>query len=339
MQKQQNQPRTKAPRKKKGKGKKKTQGNRGLGGQQLMQTAKAYGVLDTRLTQALKFGAAAPNNEFPEGGCRLAGDLPNALDDTIGIYGGSGYTAAVAAVPGTAGGQIGWLVSPTATSATAGWGAGGNSLFGASASTVSLIAQFFRRFRFRKLTLIYEGTAATATAGSVQVCYDHDAAAPLNRLSRVSTQTGAATSIGARIPFWTPRAEIPLIDEKQSSLADKTWLSTGAGVALSGTGNGALREVFQGAIAATNDQPIASGGVVGRFRWRFVLGLYGFSNYVSDGALSAVPRKELKEETVISAEPDSPVFITSPPSVRAREGPAALDEKERAAAPRVASRK
>jgi len=254
------------------------------------------GTLDTLLVSMMKFSQAASHEDFPEGGMRMAGELPNTYDDSIGVYGGSSYTASIAASVGTPGGAIGFPISPTAGQVTTAWAP--HNMFGTN-SPLSAIAQYFRRWRFRELALVYEGTCSTATAGSVQVTWDPDLASAANRVARTNTQTSIATSRGARFPAWTARAIVPLIvNGSRSSIGDFLFSTTGADVSVSSATNGTYNTLYQGAVMVTNDQAsAASGATWGRYRWRFVLDLYGLTNYVADGSLS-LEKKEVVTRTL-----------------------------------------
>lgn len=303
----QTKPKAKARRRKKA--------TNGLGDQKVSAPV-AVGVIDTKLSQGMRFGAAAPHDDFPEGGCRLSGDLPNTSDDSLGASSVAGVTAAWSktAGGGTAFGGVAFAVSPTARlNAGSNWP--GYNMFGAS-SPIGVIAQYFTKFRFRKLELVYESTCATAQTGSIQFCYDLDAATVSAQAGNGSPQTFIATSRGARFPAWTPRVVVPLLEAMRSSGGDLLYGCSAVNVSQGTTSNGSINTLFQGAVTAFTD--LAGGNVIfGRYRWRFILDLYGFRNYVGDSGLARAVTIETGKEEKASAEPDSPVLI-HPLSVKSR---------------------
>lgn len=266
------------------------------------------------------------------------GDLPNTSDDSIGVGSGVGSTALFSATAGTPGGALAYAVSPTAALLTSGWAP--RNMF-SSTSPIVNIAQYFARYRFRQIDLVYESTCATAQTGSVQFCYDLDTATVSNRGTVSSQQSFLATNRGARFPAWSPRVVVPLLEARRSSGGDYLYAVTGPGVAYSGTGNGTINTLFQGAVTATTD--LAGGNVLmGRYRWRFILDLYGFRNYPGDGALAGTQPESKTEgqDCKASAEPDSPVFI-HPLSTKSRHfDDSSREKKEEASSqPRAASKK
>lgn len=280
----------------------------------IMAAPAASQVITTKNVQAVTFGAAAPHDDFPEGGMRMSGELPNAADDTIGVYGGSSYSGGFALTAGVPGGGPAHIVCPCAKNSTGVLCSYNMFGSGSGVGPVVQIAQWFRKFRFRRLDLIYEGNCPTTTTGSVQISFDPDINAVINRVTATSPQSATASSKAVRFPAWTPHAEVPLITERKATPSDLLYENLAAGVGLASSLSNADQLLFiQGGVVATVDT-VSSAAIWGRYRWRFVVDLYGFSNYANDGTallakerlsggelddirrlLAAVERKESKE--------------------------------------------
>lgn len=233
-----------------------------------------------------RFGAAALHDDFPEGGLRISGRIVNTFSDTaIAPATGSGVFGA------TTGGLCFGAVSPsswlTSTYAFP------SAIGGTTVGFLYAGSRYFRRFRFRKLRLIYEGACSTTTAGSIQLAYDPDAEAVYGAsFSGGPTQATMATSRSIRFPVWTPQAALDLVDEKKNDGADKLYqIESGALAASTATSADSLT-LFQGAYSGITD--VSGPLLLGHFAWEFVLDLYGFSNVVPPApTMRSWERKEL----------------------------------------------
>jgi len=315
---------------------------------QMISAPSTVGVVVTNAPM-VSFGAAAPHDDHPEGGLRIVGRLPNTSDDTLGPLGSVSTTAAFAASSGVPGGGIGFPISPTAT------GLGTNypaySMFG-STSPVAYLSTWFRRFRFRRLALIYESSLATSTSGNIQIAYDPDVPAVYNQLAFNSTQPHAATSRSMRFPIWTPNVRVPLIEEKKNCGADKLYENLAYSTPATGAkSNADLLLLYQGIVTAFHNTPGAASNVYGNYRWEFVLDLYGLANYQNDSVvtLKSGPPCMLSTPATLSSDAkeskkeagdtdlDSPVLIKSLKDVRAAY--ADPSSKDKSAAPPTLSEK
>jgi hypothetical protein len=234
-----------------------------------------------------KFDRAAPNDEFPEGGLRIVGSIANLTNDAL-----TGDTSTAAGCfPGH---TSLCLFSPTAYSSAAATLA--NNMFGAS-NPISEIAQWFRRFRYRKVGFRYEGESQTGVAGAVQISVDREAA---SALSSAAAAVGASTlsSPGAvRMPIWTAQCEIPLIDQMKSDSADELFHCTAANSEVTfSLASADQNQYFQGGAFAVVDAAVAASATFARWRWDFVLDLYGFMAIVADGAVTQETRNRREEK-------------------------------------------
>jgi len=239
-----------------------------------------------------KFGSAARHDDYPEGGLRIVGEVPNNYDDSLGLI--ASGTATTTGCFGSSSNNVNDLgqfygVSPTAyiNSTRSGPGA---TMFGQSGNCIGSMAQFFRAFRFRRLWLRYEGEAPTSTIGSLQVSYDRDTNSGLNvaLASATTSQIKAASGVVSRFPWWEPRADVKLIDDMKSSGGDRLWEITQTNTAVAtSVANADMEMLFQGVVLAITDTAqTASVQNLGRYRWVFVLDLYGFNSYAADGSIN-----------------------------------------------------
>ncbi len=213
-----------------------------------------------------KFGAAAPHDEFPEGGLRISGVLPGTSSSgtlvsdlvTDGLFGVTGaYTV---------------LVSPTGNSSS-----GVTSVF-SSTGPLAIFSQYFRRYRFRHLEAEYNSRIATSSSDNVtiQISYERD---PEVAANTTYSATSAVTAQTARFNSWVPEARIPLIDLRSMSKSDELWWCAKAGDASTDTVS-LNRQLFQGAIVAVRTQSTspAADVTLGNLLFRFSVDLYGFTN-------------------------------------------------------------
>jgi len=255
-----------------------------------------------------KFGAAAYHDDYPEGGMRIVGEIPNNQDDSMGLIasGTAVTTGAFSSASNTANdlGQF-FAISPTAFINSTRSGRG-TSLFGTTPNCIASIAQYFRAFRFRRLWLRYEGEAPTSTIGSVQVSYDRDTNSGMNvaLTSNTTTQIAAASGVVSRFPWWTPQCDIKLIEDMKTSGGDRLWEITAAGASVAtSVANADLELLFQGVVLAITDTAqTASVQNLGRFRWVFVLDLYGFNAYPADGSINFVEKRRSAQAKSLSLQ-------------------------------------
>jgi len=261
-------------------------------GTENLATFAKHGAVTTSFMNISQTKAAA-HGDFPEGGLRIQGELLNSSDDRIlvgtnafitnGAWGNGGTGA-----PASAGDLQVVGVSPTGYDSNA--KALRTNMFGGSGNTISVIADKHRMFRFRKLGLIWEGESATTTTGSVQFSYDADINSLQSNLTAGATsQAAASTRIATRIPAWTPRRVIWLINDMKTSISDRLHSCTqaGTGIGVATLANADAEMYFQGGIAAIHD--IGQGvtpNILARYRWIFVLDLYGLSPTTADSSIT-----------------------------------------------------
>jgi hypothetical protein len=243
------------------------------GGNGITQAAPlATGVYRPRFF-GLKFDRAAPHDEFPEGGLRVSGCLPypTTLTEEKSYFGAFGAgTAAVG-------------VNPCGSNVT-------GNLLGmiAAGSPLAVFAQYFRRYRCRKLEAEFESMVmpgvvlSDSGAGDIlQVSYERDPVTA-QETSATYTQDSAVTNDSTRFTVWESRVGIPLITQKKISPSDELFFCTGAGDVITGTNNAELRQVFQGAVTAVNSAEVSATPInIGKILWHFEFDLYGFTNVIT----------------------------------------------------------
>lgn len=238
----------------------------------------ASGVIQRKFF-GLRFDRAAPHDEFPEGGLRIAGCLP---------YGASTLTNPGAFVQDTVkfgcadtGGLASIGISPTGAIVT-----GTCEAMFDVASPLCVFAQYFRRFRFRKLGVDYTSEVSpgvsTAAAGAgliVQVAHESDIVTAEQASASYTMDTAIQSKNCTRFAAWTNSIVCPIITENRQSNSDELFYCTGAGDSLAAAGDAALRQCFQGAITATVSAVNSSADlVIGKVLIEFVVDLYGFTN-------------------------------------------------------------
>jgi hypothetical protein len=257
-----------------------------------------------------RFSSAARHDDYPEGGLRIVGEMPNNADDSLGLMASTTAvtTGSFSSASNTATDLGIFLpVSPTAYINSA-RSFNGRNLFGNSSNCVASMAQYFRAYRFRRLWLRYEGEAPTATTGSLQISYDRDTNSGMNvaLTSATPTQIAAASGVVSRFPWWTPRCDVKLIDDMKCSGGDRLWecTATAAAVATS-VANADMELLFQGVVLAVTDTAqTTSVQNLGRFRWVFVLDLYGFNAYPADGSINWAERRKAAVPKTLSQSQD-----------------------------------
>jgi len=261
----------------------------------------ASGVIQTRML-GLSFGQSAPHDEFPEGGLRISGTLPYGaaasafVNDTV-LY-GAANAAGLASI----------AVNPTGAVVTA-----TTEALVASTSPLAVFAQYFRRFRFRKLAIemtsgISPGvTTAAAGAGlEIQVAFEPDIVTAEQASGTYTMDTALQSRNCTRFAAWTPSISCPCIDQKSQTRSDELFFTSGAGDSQAAAGDAALRQTMQGAVTVTASQlnPTAD-LVVGKVLVHFVVDLYGFTN-LTTGVLPSSKRRR-------SASYSEPGFVSLSP--------------------------
>jgi hypothetical protein len=264
------------------------------------------------------FGRAAPHDEFPEGGLRIAGTLPG-----TSVSGSIVNDVSSVGVFGTTG-QTGIAVDPTGTT-----GPGLSALF-SNTGPLATFAQFFRRYRFRSLVATYNGSIPTSSADNklVQISYERDA---WNVASTIYTLTNAVTAQTARFNSWVPEVVLPFISHQKESRDDELFWTGQAGDNIGSTVAAEFRQRLQGALIGVTTAVAPTADVVfGNVIYRFEIDLYGFTNVINAGVptLRKKPELSLTEASMdkgdrkelhdfVELTPKSRrVDSTPPPSVR-----------------------
>jgi hypothetical protein len=236
----------------------------------------------------MRFGSAAPHDEFNEGGLRITGKLPtgfaNLTQDVanLGLVSSAGISCA--------------LVNPSGAIVS-----GSSGRLFDSAGPLADFSQFFRRFRFRKLSLEVTSrippsvtTAATGAGLVVQVSQENDPFTGATYGATGWTQDASVQGANCtRFPAWTPEMMCPLISEKGSSKSDELWYmpQTADSITVDAP---TLRGCCQGAAIITGNfvNPTAD-LTVGTVLVHFVVDLYGFTN-LAIAPLPMAARRELR---------------------------------------------
>jgi len=243
----------------------------------------------------VKFGMAAPHDEFPSGGVRIAGCLNNVYNDQLWNTGSGAHSGLWYATSAANSGVV-LLISPTAygiSSITSPQ----MTMFGQAGSASSYmhsVAQYFPRFRFRKLRMKYVPYVASTNVGTFAIGYQRD-----TNLAYTNSTTGMQmASIPAqrnfRLSSWTP-GECLLIDEKTSTKSDELFFTTagGDGMTLASQSASVLNQYFQGGIFAVQSINDSTQQPWGAYLWDFVLDLYGFSQ---QPAISLSLQQQMRED-------------------------------------------
>jgi len=237
-----------------------------------------------------RFGAAAPHDEYAEGGLRISGVLPGSASTAVltqdtallGLFGTAGVSAVMVNPTG----------SPSTDTATA--------LFSAT-GPLAVFAQFFRKFRFRKLTfetnsmiptggaLGANGAATALGAPIVQISYEKDPFVANQNSGSYTIDSAVQTSCCTRFNAWANDVMCPLISERKNDGADTLFYVDAAGDSITASNSAILRQCCQGAVLATvnavntvADLPLA------KVLIHFSVDLYGFTNI----AESVEPRRK-----------------------------------------------
>lgn len=242
---------------------------------------------------AWKFGAAAPHDEFPEGGLRISGMLPGTsasgtiVNDTIseGVFGSGGLQVV--------------LINPNGCTTTGGSAIATAALF-SSTGPLAVFATYFRRFRFRRLEAEYTSriSAADSSTKLLQFSYERD---PATAVYNVWNTTNAVSASTVRFPAWTPSARISIIEQKKPDIADELWYTTIAGDSFSD----AIvfeRQVCQGGFIGVTTTVAGSDATWGNMLYHFTIDLYGFNNSAPVNAGSQ-RRLEQRDEKSIGLRP------------------------------------
>lgn len=233
-----------------------------------------------------RFSTAPPHDEFPEGGLRVVGQLPGGISSGAGFLNGdySGSNYGLFSTNGTAC----CLVSPTGSIGSA----ASVRLFDTGSSLCN-IANYFRRYRFRRLVGHFSPavSAATVETRNLQLGYERD---PFSGPQVALTAGSADAQVNAssvRFASWEPDVDIPFIDQMRHDRADELWYVTPQNDTVTITNAAEMRMAFQGCImSALKTLPTAAETIYGDMLYSFVLDLYGLNN-VSSGALPAERRR------------------------------------------------
>lgn len=246
----------------------------------------------------MRFASASPHDEFPEGGLKVSGTLPYGGNSGTGIFVQDTVLLGIASAAGLA--SI--AVNPSGAIVT-----GTTEPLFTATSPIAVFAQFFRKFRFRKLamewTSLISPGASTAAAGAglqVQFSYENDIVTAEQTSATYNLLTATQAVHNTRFTAWANDIRCPLIDQRRIDRADELFFCSGAGDSQSAAGDAALRQTHQGAIVCvgsalngTADLSIGTGLV------HFEVDLYGFTNLAS-GVLPSRRRVEAKRPEVKS---------------------------------------
>jgi hypothetical protein len=265
-----------------------------------------YVGADIAFSPNMRVGAAAPHEDYPLGGIRLAGMVaPSDGFDTLYNPGstaantGAFYATVTANIPPVQ------FISPTAYGIST-----VNCAFNMfSSHAVRNIAPYFRRFRFRKLNMVYSTNIGTTTAGNLQVAYERDVNVAYANAGLLMTQSDGQGQKFDRFPYWEPVRRVPIISDSRSRLDDELFVTTSAGdgLTLATTSAAVLNQYFQGAVLALNSGYITTNvTTIGKYFWEFELDLYGFSATAAASfslldQKSATELRILRERGVIDA--------------------------------------
>jgi hypothetical protein len=256
------------------------------------------GVIQRRLF-GLRFDKAPAHDEFPEGGLRIVGVLPSAdgnfteaKDTTYGLF--SGGTLACAAIN-----PCGAFV--TATTST---------LF-LPTSPLAVFAQYFRKFRFRRVALDVTSEvppgAVLQSGGAglvLQVAHERDIVTAEQSSTSYTIDTAVVSNNCTRFAAWTANIVCPVISEQRHDRADELWFCSGAGDSQAASGDAALRQTHQGAVTALGSILNGTGAlVVSKVLVDFVVDLYGFTN-ITTGVIPSRRMGEKKCTLLVKSNPD-----------------------------------
>jgi hypothetical protein len=244
----------------------------------------------------LRFGAAAPHDEFPEGGLRIYGTLPGGSGTQYlnGDYSGSG--TGLWAFTGVC-----WaVVTPTGALMT-----GTVPVFD-SAGPLAQFSEYFRRFRFRSLSCEYNGMIATSSSENrvLQISYESDPARA-DAAQTSLTQLQAVNQTSKRFTSWETEVMIPLIRERKTSPSDELWYVAPAADVITTGDPSNQRFSCQGVVSAVGSTlPTAAETTYGTVLWHFTVDLYGFSNLQSIPVPARKP--SVKEEKHLRVSASAP---------------------------------
>lgn len=302
----------------------------------------------------MRFDRAPPHDEFPEGGLRISGIIPGGtlVQDTV-LFGAQNTAGLATAAINPTGASVAATTTPLFSSTT----------------SLAVFAQYFRRFRFRKLDVIYvsevQPGVSTAAAGAglqVQLAHEPDIVTAEQASGSYTMDTAVVSRNCTRFAAWTPEISCPIIAESKSSSADELFFTSTAGDSQSASGDAALRQCHQGGFTATVSAVNGTADLtIATVLLSFTVDLYGYTNIVV-GLLPAsrerAERKRRAEQSLIQSAPsragpglsakvdadDPDVELLPPTSVRSNAGwfgvqPAPLERKSNAPPSKAASLK
>jgi hypothetical protein len=169
-------------------------------------------------------------------------------------------------------------------------------------NAVTHIAQFFRRFRFRRLNMIYSTALGSSTNSNIQVSYEKDFWTAYQLATTTASQSTVQGQLATRLPCWEPYRVIPLIEPCRHAMDDDLFYTTVSGDALTllttatATGN----QYFQGAVSSVVSGYITTTATtLGVWMWEFELDLYGLSPYAGLN-IAALEEKKAAEIRALS---------------------------------------
>jgi hypothetical protein len=284
-----------------------------------------------------RLGAAAPHDDYPLGGIRISGLMPpiggyDFLYDCGSTDAGTSmwYAATTANIPPI------MAISPTAyaiSTVTASF-----NMFGSdtSATPVADIARWFRQFRFRKLSLVFNTKLGSNSNGSIQIAYDNNLNALYGSGNHSMSQYLGAGQLTHRFPWWEPERVCALIDEKRSTRADKLFYTNNEndGISIATQPATVVNDYFQGGVTAITDGTHVTTGAstVGKFMWDFELDLYGYTPTVAVSLTLSPERKKMEEQFISEQSRLKPVVLSRQQSIRLPSSDAG-DQKTSLSAP------
>jgi hypothetical protein len=196
---------------------------------------------------------------------------------------------------------------------------------------LATFAQYFRRYRFRRLTMVYNGVLPTSSADnrSIQITYERDPVVALAMNATASTfQNSIANATAVRFISWEQNVIVPIIRAQKVDRADELYWTVAANDTMAFDDAKAVR-LFQGAVTASVDAPnVIIDTKLGAVLWQFEIDLYGFGNLAS-AAYTLVDRSDEKTRIRVKDRGDEKLtdFVeltpksrrvpeTPPPSVR-----------------------
>jgi len=214
-----------------------------------------------------------------------------------------------------------------------------SGMFGGSVATnvVTSIAQFFRKFRFRKLSCRYSGLCSTSQVGNVLINYEPQASQTSQIQNTALQQSHVMSNRSMRFPPWVSQVDVPLISERKSGPSDELWNNMVADISLTTVTDATKNTYAQGLVEfLTHTDAWTTTVLLGKYEWEFVLDLYGMMPYQGETTpLLSRPSREPRpqapeskqdkplqeskaEPATPASSPTAPVVQSLPPSKEAK---------------------